>query len=301
MKLKERFRGSMLGLAAGDAVGTTNEFCKPEKVIPISDMVGGGVFKLRPGEWTDDTSMALCLAQSLVEKKGFDAKDQMDLYTLWYDCGHLSSNGDCFDIGGTVLEALESYRLTSNPYAGSSDPKSSGNGSLMRLAPVVLFYAKNVNKAMQMAAKSSQTTHGSLLAIDACRYFARLLVMALHGESKAKILSSHWKEENFLTNEVYQVASGSFKEKSKKDILGTGYVISSLEAALWAFYNSDTFKDGCLLTANLGNDADSTSAIYGQLAGAYYGERGIPASWRNKLAKRQVIEYLADCLYELAR
>jgi ADP-ribosyl-[dinitrogen reductase] hydrolase len=129
---RERYRGVLLGLAAGDPLGTTLEFKPPGTFAPLADMIGGGQFHLKPGDWTDDTFMALCLAESLVEKRGFDAKDQMDRYCLWYERGHLSSTGRCFDIGNTVRNALETYRRTGNPFSGSESPDAAGNGSLMR-------------------------------------------------------------------------------------------------------------------------------------------------------------------------
>jgi ADP-ribosyl-[dinitrogen reductase] hydrolase len=140
MDTEDRFRGCLLGLTIGDAVATTLEFKQPKSFKPISDMVGGGPFRLKPGEWTDDTSMALCLATSLVEKNGFDPKDQMNRYCRWWKTGYLSSNGRCFDIGNTVAEALQLYQKTGDPIAGSTNPHSAGNGSIMRLAPVPMFY-----------------------------------------------------------------------------------------------------------------------------------------------------------------
>ena len=138
--LSDRYRGSLLGLACGDAVGTTVEFMPRGSFTPVADMVGGGPFNLKPGQWTDDTSMALCLAESLLRKGGFDAKDQMGRYLNWWKWGYLSATGDCFDIGMTVREALAIYEQNGDPFAGSTHPYSAGNGSMMRLAPVVLFF-----------------------------------------------------------------------------------------------------------------------------------------------------------------
>jgi ADP-ribosyl-[dinitrogen reductase] hydrolase len=137
----QRYRGSLLGLAVGDALGTTLEFKPPGTFPPLTDMVGGGPFHLEPGQWTDDTSMALCLAESLIERQGFDPVDQLERYLRWYRQGHLSSNGRCFDIGTTVQTALHRFEHTHKPYCGPTDPMSAGNGSLMRLAPVPLAYA----------------------------------------------------------------------------------------------------------------------------------------------------------------
>ena len=146
---RDRFRGCLLGLAAGDALGTTLEFELPGKFEPIDDMVGGGPFGLEPGQWTDDTSMALCLATSLVETGRFDPTDQMQRYVRWWKDGYLSSTGCCFDIGNATRDALCSFSKTGKPYAGSDDPYSAGNGSLMRLAPVPMYFAGEPREAIE--------------------------------------------------------------------------------------------------------------------------------------------------------
>lgn len=140
---RDRYQGAVLGLAVGDALGTTLEFTQPGSFAPIDDMMGGGPFGLKPGEWTDDTSMALCLAESLTEKHGFDPVDQLQRYVRWYRDGHLSCKGRCFDIGNTVRQALLEFESSGNPYSGSTDVNSAGNGSIMRLVPLPLFYANN--------------------------------------------------------------------------------------------------------------------------------------------------------------
>lgn len=304
MKQQARFRGCLLGLAAGDAVGTVLEFKAPGSFTPIDDMVGGGPFQLRPGQWTDDTSMALCLAASLAEKQAFDPTDQMDRYLRWWQEGYMSSTGRCFDIGSTVSAALSRYLHTGNPFSGSTDPQTAGNGSLMRLAPVPLFFAADAAQAIHWAGESSRTTHGAATSVDACRYFAGLLLGALHGTVKETLLAAHycpvpgyWAAHP-LAAEIDEIAAGSFRRRQPPQIKGSGYVVRSLEAALWAFYHSDSFRQGCLLAANLGDDADTTAAIFGQLAGAYYGEEGIPAGWRRQLALRETIEGLANQLYD---
>jgi ADP-ribosyl-[dinitrogen reductase] hydrolase len=303
----DRFRGSLLGLAAGDALGTTLEFQPPGSFAPLTDMVGGGPFRLTAGQWTDDTSMALCLAQSLVEREGFDPSDQMARYVRWYREGYLSSTGHCFDIGTTVRGALERFERTGEPTCGSTDPRSAGNGSIMRLAPVPLFYSQEPREAMAKAGESSRTTHGAAAAVDACRYLGALLVGAVNGAEKQALLAEryspipgYWEEEP-LVDEIDAIAAGSFKRKRPPEIQGTGYVVRSLEAALWAFYHADSFREGCLLAVNLGDDADTTGAVYGQLAGAFYGAEGIPEAWRSKLAYRELIASLAERLFALSR
>lgn len=304
MPLKEpnRFRGALAGLAAGDALGTTLEFKPPGTFEPIDDMVGGGPFGLEPGEWTDDTSMALCLATSLVKQEGFDAEDQMERYVRWYRDGYLSSTGNCFDIGNTTRGSLTDFERTGDPYAGPTRRDTAGNGSLMRLAPVPMAYADDPETAIQRAADSSRTTHGAPQAVDACRYFAGLLVGALRGVEKEILLQPRWKpgdgewEDGELDHPVEPVADGSFKEKEPPEIEGAGYVVKTLEAALWAYHRTDSFEEGALKVVNLGDDADTTGAVYGQIAGATYGVDAIPAEWREKLAYRDRIMSLADAL-----
>lgn len=300
------YRGALLGLAAGDALGTTLEFRPPGSFEPITDMVGGGPFRLRPGEWTDDTSMALCLAESLLERGGFDPGDQMARYIRWRDEGYMSSNGRCFDIGVTVSGSLSRFERRGDPYAGPTDPRTAGNGSLMRLAPVPLYFAADPEDAVRRCADSSRTTHAAAAAVDACRYMGALILGALAAVPKEVLLSPRftpvpglWEREP-LAAEVDEVAAGSFRERQPPEIKGSGYVVRSLEAALWAFSRSESFRDGALLAVNLGDDADTTGAVYGQLAGAFYGEAGIPAGWRALLAQRELIGQLADRLYSTA-
>jgi ADP-ribosyl-[dinitrogen reductase] hydrolase len=292
----DRLLGALLGLACGDALGTTLEFKAPGTFEPITDMIGGGPFGLKPGDWTDDTSMALCLAASLVECRGFDAKDQMDRYCRWSDQGYMSSNGWCFDIGNTVATALRKYERTGNPFSGSTDPYTAGNGSLMRLAPVAIYYFKDPEAAVHYAAESSRTTHGATPAVDACRYFCGLLIGAFQGKDKEELLAPLDADSNCFCAPIAEIAAGSFKRKDPPEIVGNGYVARSLEAALWAFYHGNAFRDGALRAVNLGNDADTTGAIYGQIAGAYYGASGIPEKWINRLAKLEEIVALAEAL-----
>jgi ADP-ribosylglycohydrolase len=295
MKTHDRFRGCLLGLAVGDAVGTTLEFKPRGSFKPINDMVGGGPFRLKPGEWTDDTSMALCLATSLVEKNGFDPKDQMERYCRWWKEGYLSSNGLCFDIGNTVGAALNRYRNTGDPIAGSTSPHSAGNGSIMRLAPVAMFYYPDIAAAIRYAAESSRTTHGAPECIDACRLLAGMICRALSEAAKEEILFG--EAASFLGEpKITSIAQGEYRNKSISEIRGTGYVVESLEAALWCFLHTETFEATILKAANLGDDADTTAAICGQVAGAFYGESGIPEKWLAKLVMRQEITALADCL-----
>ncbi|WP_347901194.1 ADP-ribosylglycohydrolase family protein [Pseudomonas purpurea] len=294
LTLCDRYRGALLGLACGDAVGTSVEFQPRGSFRPLTDMVGGGPFNLKPGQWTDDTSMALCLAESLLRKNGFDAIDQMGRYLNWWQWGYLSSTGDCFDIGMTVRDALSRYQLTGDPFAGSADPYSAGNGSLMRLAPAVLFYSPECHQVREFAAASSRTTHAAPEAIECCQLFAELIGKALQGASKSELFNLD--TARFTEPNVVAIARGSYRAKARAEITGSGYCVASLEAALWCFEHTDTLEDAILHAANLGDDADTTAAIVGQLAGAFYGAQGIPESWRAKLHMADEIEAMADAL-----
>ena len=280
------------------------EFKKAGTFEPLTDMIGGGRFHLNAGEWTDDTSMALCLASSLLKCAGFDPRDQMKRYVRWWQEGYLSSNGRCFDIGDTVREALNRFERTDDPYSGSNDTMSAGNGSLMRLAPVPMYFVVDPREAIDRSADSSRTTHGAQEAVDACRYFSGLLVGALRGVDKETLLSSRYSpvaclwESAMLSPKIAEIADGSFKIRQPPDIKGTGYVVDTLEAVLWAFHHTDDFMDGALKVANLGDDADTTAAIYGQIAGAYYGVDSIPSEWRERLTMASQIAGIADSLFD---
>lgn len=291
---EQRYQGCLLGLAAGDALGTTLEFSEPGCFSPLTDMIGGGPFNLKPGQWTDDTSMALCLAYSLLECNGFNADDQMRRYNNWRSNGYLSSTGRCFDIGVTVSEALSRYLQNGEPFSGSTNPFSAGNGSLMRLAPVVMYYDPDLDAVIHYAGESSRTTHAAEECIDACRYFAALLHLCFAGESKADILACSLYAPT--TRKVQAIAKGDYQQKKRSAIKGTGYVIDCLEAALWCFDHADNYVDAVLAAANLGQDADTTAAVCGQIAGAFYGINAIPKPWRTKITMKDEILTLASSL-----
>lgn len=293
---QDRIRGCLLGLAVGDAVGAAVEFLPRGSFQPLTDMVGGGPFRLQPGQWTDDTSMALCLAESLVAC-GFDLGDQIERYCRWFEQGYWSSTGHCFDIGNTTREALHRYRATGDIVAGSTDPRSAGNGCIMRLAPVPMYFAADEAGAAEHAARSCVTTHGALECVESARVLARALVRGLNGASKSGILSA--AADDLLTSpRIAALASGECLLKPESDIRGSGYVVDCLEAAMWCFANTDSFEAAVLRAANLGDDADTTAAVCGQIAGAFYGEAGIPSRWLARLHQVEAIRHLADCLAE---
>lgn len=301
---KDKTIGALVGLATGDALGTTLEFKPYNSFEPIKDIVGGGPFGLNPGAWTDDTSMALCLAESLIEKERFDIFDQSEKYLDWFRNGRNSVKGYCFDIGNNTRSALVSYERTGNPYYNDSD--AAGNGALMRLAPIPMFYRKNLFKAFKKSEESSRNTHPSPQSMGACALYGAMIALAINGKDKEDIMNfDSWDvdlhAEISMMNyddRVFKVISGSYKEKQPPQINGNGYVIDTLEAALWAFWSTESFEEGALKVVNLGDDADTTGAVYGQLAGAYYGLSGIPEKWRNKIYDIQrIIDYSEKIYY----
>ena len=298
MSIEDRFRGCLLGLAAGDAVGTSVEFKPRGTFAPVTDMCGGGPFGLEAGQWTDDTSMALCLAESLVTKGDFDPRDQMERYVRWWRQGHLSSTGSCFDIGNATSTALRRFERSGEPFAGSTDPHTAGNGSIMRLAPVPMCFYPDAAQAIQQSGESSRTTHAAPECVDACQLYGLMIVKALGGDSKEDILfgADSLSLAESLSPRISAIANGEYRNKTVDQIKGSGYVVDSLEAALWSFHTTDSFRDAILKAVNLGDDADTTAAVCGQIAGADYGESGIPQNWLAKLTMRSEITQFADQL-----
>jgi ADP-ribosylglycohydrolase len=251
--------------------------------------------------------MGLCLAESLMEKRGFDPVDQLERYVSWYRMGHLSCTGTCFDIGNTTRSSLALFETTRKPYCGSTNAHAAGNGSIMRLAPVPLFFAGNPEEAIMRAGDSSKTTHGALTCVDASRFMGGLIVGAVNGVGKDELLSDlyspvpgYWQDYP-LCPEIEEIARGAYKLKEPPAIRGAGYAVASLEAALWAFHKAKDFREGALLAVNLGDDADTTGAVYGQIAGAFYGYEEIPQRWREIVAMKELIMEFADKLFKLSQ
>lgn len=295
----DRFRGALLGLAVGDALGTTVEFKKAGTFEPVTDMIGGGPFNLPPGAWTDDTSMALCSTHSLIECGEFDPVDQMRCFSRWYRDGYMSSIGTCFDIGGATRASIERFEQTGEPYPGDAGTEQAGNGPIMRFAPHALAYSAHPYLLDSVAGQTCRATHGAKQAIETTRYFAWLLERALAGVDKRKLLTTRWPAAVNLHADVAEVVDGSFRERQPPEVSGDGYIVRTLEAALWGLWNFDDFESGVLAVVNLGRDADTTAAVYGQLAGAVYGIGAIPKRWREQVLQGEEIVRLADELRRL--
>ncbi len=295
---RDRFAGCLLGLAVGDAVGVTAEFRQRGSFAPVTDMTGGGPFKLPAGAWTDDTSMALCLGTSLLECRGFEARDQMQRYLRWRDDGYLSSTGKCFDIGNTVREALTNFLETGKPYSGSVSELSAGNGSIMRLAPVPMYFYPHFKATINYSNMSSWTTHGTTRCVEACQVLGAVLYRALAGMQKDEVLGDVVGETAVVVTdpELLTIAHGDYRTLTRDQVQGSGYVVRSLEAALWCFAVTESYEEAVLMAANLGDDADTTAAICGQVAGAYYGVSGMPDRWVQKVVMRDEILEMAEGL-----
>lgn len=297
MYSRNRALGALVGLAVGDALGAPLEFCPRGSFTPVVAMTAGGEHGMRRGEWTDDTAMALCLAESLIECRGFDARDQMERYWRWSREGYNSTREQAFGIGRTVASAIDHYCCTGEPFAGPDDPWTAGNGSIMRLAPVVIYYLSRPDDAVRYAAESSRTTHQAEEAIQACQLMAHLMCRAIAGvQNKAELfLDSPLPDHAVLLAEI---AERAYLDKQEEQIQGSGYVVESLEAALWCFETTDSFEDAVLKAVNLGDDADTTGAVCGQIAGAYYGLDAIPARWVEELMEGERIVRTAEMLVD---
>ncbi len=305
MELIERYRGSVLGMALGDALGMPVEFPDSDPEESVRELLPAPHRGVEAGTWTDDTAMALCLAESLIESEGMVAEDQLRRYLMWYRDGHLSAESECFGSGPTVRAELEKFERTGD--AGLvGDLSAHTNGALMRVVSVPLAFRRHPGSAIMAAGESSKTTHRAPMSVDACRYFAGLVVGALAGVGKEEMLrraytpeQGIWEREP-LAAEVAVVASGSFKEREPPEISGGNNVVTTLEAALWAFNRTSDFEEGCVQAVGLWLDSDTTGAVFGALAGAYCGERGLPPRWLAKLRHRDLLIEFAEALHDLS-
>jgi ADP-ribosyl-[dinitrogen reductase] hydrolase len=221
----------------------------------------------------------------------------MRKYVSWRDTGYMSSTGAFFDIGNATNAALTRFQRSGDPFAGSADPGSAGNGSIMRLAPVPILYHRDLDAATRQAVESSRTTHAAPECLEACAFLSRALVRAIRGAPKEVILFGD--DRTYHEASVRAIAAGQYRALAVGQIRGTGYVIECLSAALWCFQRADTFEAAVLQAANLGDDADTTAAVCGQIAGAFFGREGIPGRWRERVFMGEEIAKLAGDLFDL--
>lgn len=298
-RLHTNLRGMLVGLAVGDALGAPVEFMRAGEFEPVTGYREGGPHNLPAGYWTDDTTMALCSAVSFCQHGSFNPQDQMERFTRWFRQGYLSSTGRCFDIGNRTRAALKRFERTGEPFAGEESFNSAGNGALMRLAPVAMFFHEDVAQVMEVAREHSRLTHADIRCIEANELLAWILWNLSRGMAKEELFSGIAAFAERLTDaEMLLLAQGSYLRLEPPLIAGSGYVVKSLEAALWAFARSDSFAEGALMAVNLGDDADTTGAVYGQIAGAFYGHDAIPAAWRSGLFQHDRILALSDALIQ---
>tara|TARA_R110000868_G_scaffold343901_1_gene604849 strand:+ start:64 stop:942 length:879 start_codon:yes stop_codon:yes gene_type:complete len=262
--------GMLVGLAIGDALGAPLEFEEPRHPDDyLISYTKGGAHNVSIGEWTDDTSMALAMAKSLLEKKSFDANDIMSKFCKWYKDGEFSPRGKCFDIGGTTAIALSSYlkeivkdEYLWQPYKGRTANDTSGNGALMRLAPVIMV-AQDPYHAMQLATQQTLLTHGS----NTCVNYSVMLA-----------------EELYYGNPITRYKNSKLPlDIDREDVMSGGYVKETYQCAWWAFQTTDNFEDCVIKAVNRGHDADTSGAVAGMIAGRYYGHSRIPSHFKDNL------------------
>jgi ADP-ribosylglycohydrolase len=276
--LRERFVGTLSGLAVGDAIAAATQFRRPGSFAAVGDMIGGGPFDLPRGAWSDDTAMALCLAESLLERDGFDARDQVQRYSRWQQEGYLSSTGQCVGITASTARSLALAKWRRVVFPGSHDPEQLDPEPLSRVAAIALYYFASAEATDQQSAEASRTTCQAPAVLEACRQLGRVLNAALSGQPKARVLADAGPVADSVAAQTNNTAP------------------SALAAALWAFSSTDNFRDAVLRAANVGGNSDVVAAVCGQLAGAFYGASAIPPSWRNGLIQKDLIEDFADRL-----
>ncbi|ERL46936.1 monoamine oxidase protein [Candidatus Micropelagos thuwalensis] len=275
--------GCMLGLAVGDALGAPVEFNERDSFEPISEMEAGGYFDLPAGAWTDDTAMSLALFHSLKVNEGLDRKHLLQEFCEWMENGKYSSTGKSVGIGQNTFWTLNEFRRSGVLEAASQNNKSDGNGSLMRLAPVPVLFSNDKPKALKIAIEQSFTTHSSNVAAEACAFACNIIVDLINGKTWDSAIDATPNDMQFLQD----IPSGGWRNKSRDKISSSGYVIHTLEAALWCVNQTGSFDEAVLLAVNLGDDADTVGAVTGQFAGALYGYDSINKDWLDLLKLNQ--------------
>jgi ADP-ribosyl-[dinitrogen reductase] hydrolase len=303
--LRERFQGALIGLAAGDAVAAATQYRRRGRFTPVGDLLGGGPFDLPRGGWSDDTAMALCLSESLIEAEGFDALDQMARYRRWQQNGHLSATGQCLGITAGTARALALAQWRRQVFSGTHDPSAQDPEALSRVAPVAMYFFAQRAVAAERAAEAARTTCQAPAVLAACRTLAEALHAALSGEPKAAILALADPLADASAASAFGASgasnasgtSGSGASGAPPDAgQGTETAAAVMAAAFDVFGRTKNFRDAVLAAANLGGNSDVVGAVCGALAGAHYGAGAIPTMWRNSLMKKQLIESYADRL-----
>jgi ADP-ribosylglycohydrolase len=293
LQWRDMFRGGILGAALGNAIGVTNDMRNADQRTRLDDLQGGGIFSIVKGGWTDETAMMLCVTESLVHMRRFDARDVADRFLRWWREGYRTCNGRVYEVGSTTRMALFTYLQTGDPLSGISSPTAAGNGSVTRVVPVALFYAHAQADLLRYTEMNSKITHGNQLAIDACRYTAWLIGLLSTGVDKKTALLCAWPFGE-LAPDIARVIAGSYRTKSITEINTSIDMSETLEAALWAFWHCDDFAAGAIVMANLGGLSEAGGQLYGEIAGVYFGESQLPAMWLDILQKRDEIAWMAE-------
>lgn len=300
--LRDRARGCLVGLAVGDALGAQVEFRSRGSFPPVTGMAAGGTWRGFPGMWTDDTSMAFAMADAIVNAGGWRPVAVAKAFLAWREgVAYGPSDGrGCFDIGGTTAAAIGRFANTGEPFQGRTDVYTAANGCLMRLAPVAIYTLNMEPDARRRVAReSSRLTHGEPRCLDATAFLSDLLqIEMLTGAGVENVPDAYAA----ATPELARMLAASRWEQTPDDsIRSTGYVLDTLEAAMWAVYGAKNFRDAVLAAANLGHDSDTVGAVAGQIAGARFGYEGIPIEWRETVDRGPELLSLADELFDLSQ
>lgn len=304
--------GGILGLAIGDALGVPVEFSARETLqrFPVVDMRAFGVHHQPRGTWSDDSSMAFCIAASLIEKKEIDLTDIADRFCRWYTHNYMTPHGNVFDIGNTTQYAINRLlRGTLPQQSGDKDEDANGNGSLMRTLPLV-YALKNeeITTRFEQVKAVSAITHAHIRSVISCFYYIEFALQLLEGKDKFDIyrnlqtLVSDILEKNNLNkekNKFKRLLEEDINELEEDSIRSSGYVLHTLEASIWCLLTSNDYAETVLKAVNLGSDTDTTGAVVGGLAGILYGEEGIPDEWKEQLVKSEEIRQLGVGLFDV--
>ena len=310
MYRKNISKNILLGAAIGDALGVPVEFKSRQtlKDNPITDMIGFGTYNMPPGTFSDDSSLMFCLAESLCN--GLDLNDISENFQKWMHEGYWTADGEVFDVGIATRKAINRLRVVKHPTeAGSTAERDNGNGSLMRILPLAV-YAKDlsIDERCEIVKQVSSITHAHSRSVLACIYYIEFALNILEAETieEAYLNTNFWLriylEENteYQTESIYfeRILNGSLLELSENEIKSSGYVIDSLEAAIWCLLHSNSYEECILKAVNLGEDTDTIACIAGGIAGVFYDVKTIPEHWINQLARKEDILNLANRLNE---
>lgn len=307
MNAYDTVRSCILGLAVGDALGVPFEFMPREQAASaeLAHMTQGNFYHIQPaGAWSDDTAMALASMDSFTRRRGFDPDDMMRAFLDWYRFGDYSSTGETFGVGRTVYNALhETMKGTSALRCGQAGIRDNGNGSLMRFAPTALyciFRDLPRKEELRVVTQSSAITHAHPISLLGCLIYTDFLRSLILEGNKGKAYSSICDTDYTMISpadavKAYErILNGKLPELSEEDLRESGYVVDTLEAALWATLRERSYADAITATIRLGYDTDTVAAVTGSLCGALYGVEGIPQTWRDELLKQPYLEQLCE-------